>query len=277
MMLNKILNEISASEVKSSPFPHIVIDNLLDNQTMNELHEELSNIKLNDIASPRGEKIVVNGNQQYGSYVINQASLESNEDFKISSELNKNLSSNEFINSLLNKLSGYIENSSDIKISDITKNLEKNIINSEISILPSSYSSKRREIHLDSSEIILVFLYYVRLPNDYSFGGSLNLLNKEDRYLFRSKTRSLIADFLNIYPSDLSVEKTYDYKDNRLVVMASSGYSWHEVSTRRKATTPRINFHGSVGNYLNKYETEFQQNKSLGFPIKNKLKFFFKL
>ena len=80
-----------------------------------------SNIKLNDIASPRGEKIVVNGNQQYGSYVINQASLESNEDFKISSELNKNLSSNEFINSLLNKLSGYIENSSDIKISDITK------------------------------------------------------------------------------------------------------------------------------------------------------------
>ena len=50
MMLNKILNEISASEVKSSPFPHIVIDNLLDYQTMKELHEELSNIKLNDIA-----------------------------------------------------------------------------------------------------------------------------------------------------------------------------------------------------------------------------------
>ena len=143
--------------------------------------------------------------------------------------------------------------------------------------MPSSYSSKRREIHLDSSEIILVFLYYIRLPNDYSFGGSLNLLSKEDRYLFRSKTRSLIADFLNIYPSDLSVEKTYDYRDNRLVVMAASGYSWHEVSTRRKAKTPRINFHGSVGNYSNKNATEYQQNESLGFPLKNKLKYFFKL
>lgn len=276
-MLNKIINEIKSAEVKTSPFPHFVIDDLLDSKIINDLHAELRNENLFQIAIPRGEKIIVSGNQQYGSYVIDQRSLDNNSDYKISSQLNKNLSSFEFISSLLNKLSGFIESSTDIKLSQVINNLEKNIIKSEISLLPSSYSSKRREIHLDSAEIILVFLFYIRLPEDYSFGGSLNLLSKEDRYLFKSKSRSFISDLLNIYPSDLSIEKTYDYKDNRLVVMASSGYSWHEVSTRRKAKTPRINFHGSVGNYVSKISTEYQKNKSLSFPIKNKLKYFFKL
>ena len=88
-----------------------------------------------------------------------------------------------------------------------------------------------------------------------------------------SKIGSLACDLLNIYPSDVSIEKTYDYTDNRLIVICSSGYSWHEVSTRRYAATPRINFHGGLSIYAKDNKlTKHGQNRNLEHPLKNKLK-----
>ena len=273
----KNLNKILESNVTTSPFPHLVIDNFLDTSTVNDLHNEL---RLN-LSKEKSEQVVqeieTDNQKQYGAYALTQKNLESKPNLKVSSEVNSFFKSKEFMQSLVNKLSGFLEGSTGFDKKNILKEIKQDTLNSEIAFLPPSNSAKRREIHLDDTSVILGFLYYVRLPEDYSFGGSLNLLSREERYLFKSKIGTLACDMLNIYPSDLSIEKTYDYTDNRLIVLCASGYSWHEVSTRRCAITPRITFHGALHNSEKNNLTLYAQNKILGNPLKKKLKHLFKL
>jgi hypothetical protein len=273
----KNLNKILESNVTTSPFPHLVIDNFLDTSTVNDLHNEL---RLN-LSKEKSEQVVqeieTDNQKQYGAYALTQKNLESNPNLKVSSEVNSFFKSKEFMQSLVNKLSGFLEGSTGFDKKNILKEIKQDTLNSEIAFLPPSNSAKRREIHLDDTSVILGFLYYVRLPEDYSFGGSLNLLSREERYLFKSKIGTLACDMLNIYPSDLSIEKTYDYTDNRLIVLCASGYSWHEVSTRRCAITPRITFHGALHNSEKNNLSLYAQNKILGNPLKKKLKHLFKL
>jgi len=274
----KNLNKILESKVTTSPFPHLVIDNFLDSSTVNELHNELRFNLSKEKNELKGPEIEADNQKQFGSYVLSQEKLESNSNLKISSKVNSFFKSKEFMESLVNKLSGFLESSTGFDKKNVLKEIKQDTLNSEISFLPPSNAAKRREIHLDDSAVILAFLYYVRLPEDYSFGGSLNLLSREERYLFKSKIGTLACDMLNIYPSDLSIEKTYDYTDNRLVVLCASGYSWHEVSTRRCAVTPRITFHGSLVNgEKDNNLTLYAQNKILGNPLKKKLKYLLKL
>ena len=273
----KNLNKILESNVTTSPFPHLVIDNFLDTSTVNDLHNEL---RLN-LSKEKSEQVVqeieTDNQKQYGAYALTQKNLESNPNLKVSSEVNSFFKSKEFMQSLVNKLSGFLEGSTGFDKKNILKEIKQDTLNSEIAFLPPSNSAKRREIHLDDTSVILGFLYYVRLPEDYSFGGSLNLLSREERYLYKTKIGTLACDMLNIYPSDLSIEKTYDYTDNRLIVLCASGYSWHEVSTRRCAITPRITFHGALHNSEKNNLSLYAQNKILGNPLKKKLKHLFKL
>ena len=269
----KDLQKIDSSKIITSPYPHLVIDNFLDTSIVGKLHDELRFNLSKETAREEGKEIEVKNVKQFGTFALTQKDLDNNAKLKVSSEVNRFFNSPEFIESLVNKLSGFLENCTGFE-RDFILNKTKSIhFDSQISFVPPSIATKRREIHLDSPTNILVFLYYIRLPEDYSFGGSLNLLSKEERYLFKSKIGTLACDMLNIYPSDLSIEKTYDYTDNRLIAICSSGYSWHEVSTRRYAATPRINFHGGLQTYTKDNKlTKHGQNINLGHPLKNKLK-----
>jgi len=269
----KNLQKIDSSKIITSPYPHLVIDNFLDSSTIEKIHDELRFNLSKEEAQEEGKEIQVNNVKQFGAFALDQKDLDNNAKLKISSEVNRFFSSREFMESLTNKLSGFLVNCTGFERDFIVNKTKSTQFNSQVSFVPPSNASKRREIHLDATSNILVFLYYVRLPEDYSFGGSLNLLSKEERYLFKSKIGTLACDMLNIYPSDLSIEKTYDYTDNRLIAICSSGYSWHEVSTRRYATTPRITFHGGlVTDEKDNKLTKHGQNKNLGHPLKNKLK-----
>ena len=276
----KNLQKIDSSKVITSPYPHLVIDNFLDTSTVEKLHDELRFNLSKENANEEGldkdkaeETNEAKNVKQFGAFYLNQKILDNNAKLKVSSEVNRFFNAPEFIESLVNKLSGFLENCTGFE-KDFFINKTKNMrFESRLSFVPPSNASKRREIHLDDSTLILVFLYYIRLPEDYSFGGSLNLLSKEERYLFKSKIGTLACDLLNIYPSDLSIEKTYDYTDNRLIVICSSGYSWHEVSTRRYAATPRISFHGYLETHAKDNKlTKFGHNRNLRHPLKNKLK-----
>ena len=268
------LNKIAKSKIITSPYPHIVIDSFLNESLLNNLHNELRSIDMSsEIVNKNNNEIKTDGQTQYGTRNILQKDLDVNLNLKNSAKVNHFFSSKNFKESIVKKLSGYLKSCSGLEEELILEMLENKSNDSRIAFLPPSDSSKKREIHLDSSKMILVFLYYVRLPEDYSFGGSLNLLSREERYLFKSKINSLVSDLLNIYPSDLNIEKTYDYTDNRLVVMCSHGYSWHEVSTRRYATTARITFHGGIANDgKNNKLTLYGQDESLARPLKKKLK-----
>ena len=273
----KNLQKIDSSKVITSPYPHLAIDNFLDTSTVEKLHDELRFNLSKEKANEEGlvaEEIEVKNVKQFGAFDLTQKFLDNNAKLKVSSEVNRFFNSPEFIESLVNKLSGFLENCTGFEKDFFINKMKSTRFDSRISFVPPSNASKRREIHLDAPTNILVFLYYVRLPEDYSFGGSLNLLSKEERYLFKSKIGTLACDMLNIYPSDLSIEKTYDYADNRLIVICSSGYSWHEVSTRRYAATPRINFHGGLQTYAKDNKlTKHGKNRNLERPLKNKLKY----
>ena len=271
------LKKIKDSKILTSPFPHLVVDNFLDKEIVNELHNEfrenLNNEKLLKNAN-KSEAVTKHNVKQFGAIDLDEKILKETPKFKKSLTVNSFFNSQDFMNSIINKLSGYLSNSSGLSQNYFSQQSSQLNFNSRLCFVPPSEASKRRESHLDAPNNILIFLYYLRLPEDYSFGGSLNLLSKEERYLFKSRSKTFLSDLLNIYPSDLNIEKTYDYIDNRLVVMCSSGYSWHEVSTRRYAETPRINFHGGLQTNENNNEfTRFYNNKSLGHPLKSKLKY----
>ena len=270
------LNKINKANILTSPYPHLVVDNFLDKEIVDGLHKEFreSLYKAKFTNKENSNEINVNNVKQFGAIELDHSSLGVNSGLKNSFLVNSFFRSEDFVKTTLNKLSGYLSNSSGLKRDYFSQGISNLNFNSRLAFVPPSEATKRREIHLDAPNNILIFLYYLRLPEDYSFGGSLNLLSKEDRYLFKSKIGTFLSDMLNVYPSDLNVEKTYDYVDNRLVVLCSSGFSWHEVSTRRYAETPRINFHGGLQTNEDKNEyTRFHNNKSLANPLKNKLKY----
>lgn len=275
-MINSI-NKVKNSKIYTSPFPHLAISDFLDKDIVNNLHKELKDNLYAEKTQKSGNEIVKESTQQFGSYSIKHKELVDNPKMQISAKVNKFFNSPEFMTATVEKLYGYIKTATNFDKNYVLEKIKNNSFSSELGFVPpSTLSVKRREVHLDAPEVILGFLYYVRLPEDYSMGGSLNLLQKEERYLFKSKFKSLISDFLNIYPSDLSIEKTYDYEDNRLIVMCASGYSWHEVTTRRFANTPRITFHGSLINSgEDKKFTNYDLNPNLVNPLKNKLKHIF--
>ena len=271
------LQKIDVANIFTSPFPHLVIDNFLEQNAIEKLHNELRNnlsVEKAKVAGFTSQEVQKNNTRQFGAFDLTQSFLDNNiSTLKFTSEVNKFFSSPEFMGSLVKKLSGFMENSTGFKKDYFIHNKKNLNYDSRLAFLPPSEATKRREIHLDAPNTILVFLYYVRLPEDHSFGGSLNLLNREERYLFKSKLKTILSDMLNIYPSDLNIEKTYDYLDNRLVVMCASGYSWHEVSTRRYATTPRISFHGGLRSQPQNNElTRYGKNLDFSNPLKSKIK-----
>jgi hypothetical protein len=274
------LEKIKNAKVITSPFPHLVIDNFLREETVQNLHNELRDNLSKEKINKAGiftKELEKNSVKQFGAFDLNHEFLKNNESLKLSSRVNEFFGSFEFTDSLIKKLSGFLENSSGLEKKYFEKNRNNFNNDSRLAFVPPSDATKRREIHLDAPNTIIVFLYYIRLPEDYSFGGSLNLLSKEERYLFKSKLQTFFSDMLNVYPSDLNIEKTYDYLDNRLVVMCASGYSWHEVSTRRYATTPRINFHGGLRINQNTELTKYGKNPNLSSPLKSKVKYLINL
>ena len=234
------ISKINNSEVCVDPYPHIKIDDFFDKDYFSKIVSELRNLSvINNMNLVDREKYDVDDilNVIKGDQLRQKAPL--------SFEMNKFLSSHDFFDAITKKIGHYASSSLDVDQSAIEKSVKQKQFGSSINAIMPGKSVKRRGIHLDDVTVGINFLLYVRFEDDFSSGGSLQLLSQEDRLSITSG-KMFLGQLLHIYPTDMMTIKSYEYKNNRLFVSSNSQYSLHEVSTRRHAKLPRISFQGAL-------------------------------
>ena len=240
-MINKAVERINQSTVCVDPYPHFVIDNFFDQTFFSNIVSELRNLPLlQNIESLANEK-------KYDvSEILNVIKGEQLQTHApLSYEMVKFLSSKDFFGAISKKIEPYAAASLQIDRQAIRNAVTNGNFGSEINAIMPGKAVKRRGVHLDSGDVGINFLLYVRFEDDYSSGGSLQLLSQEDRLSITSG-KMFLGQLLHIYPTDMMPLKSYEYMNNRLFVSSNSTHSLHEVSTRRNATLPRISFQGGL-------------------------------
>lgn len=240
-LIKNALAKIDSAEVCVDPYPHILIDRFIDDDFFSQVVSELRNLP---------EIIKIDSLEDEEKYDVGEIlSVISGPQMRHSApqayKLNKFLSSNDFFQAIASKMAPYAAASLQVDTSEISKSVKKQKYGSVINAIMPGKAVKRRSIHLDDKTVGLNFLLYVRFKDDFSSGGSLQLLSQEDRLSITSR-KMFLGQLLHIYPTDMMPIKSYEYKNNRLFVSSNSQHSLHEVSTRRHARLPRISFQGSL-------------------------------
>ena len=102
------LEKIKNAKVITSPFPHLVIDNFLREETVQNLHNELRDNLSKEKINKAGiftKEVEKNSVKQFGAFDLNHEFLKNNESLKLSSRVNEFFGSFEFTDSLIKKLS----------------------------------------------------------------------------------------------------------------------------------------------------------------------------
>lgn len=240
------IDKIQKSRILLSPFAHVVVDDFLPTEAITNVHDELSmalsnSSSLGSIVKPSQYKdrtMVQQDVRLYPESLQNMklGVLESVVDFLGSGELGEAIRA---------RFEPYLKHHALMTDEQIAELGKFGLNDSSFVINQPALKSKRREIHLDSSQTALVCLLYVRLNDDWSSGGSLYLYSHEDRWSQHSFIGGFLKNLFGILPADLTVEKVVDYRDNRLVMFVENPSAYHEVSTRRYAKTPRMCFHSN--------------------------------
>ena len=239
-LIDNAIVKINQSDISVDPYPHFKIDNFFDEQYFSKMVFELKNL-------PLIKKIKNLDDTRYKANdietIINDNDLKKNA--PLAYEFNKFLSSKQFFSVIAEKIKPYAAAALQVNKSDISKSIKDEKYESSIHAIMPGKSVKRRGVHLDDITSAITFLLYVKFDDDYSSGGSIQLLSQEDRLSITSG-KMFIGQLLHIYPTDMIPIKSYEYKNNTLFVQSNSQYSLHEVSTRRNAKFPRISFQGSL-------------------------------
>ena len=98
-----------------------------------------------------------------------------------------------------------------------------------------------RDEHVDAPATIMTYLFYIRLPDDFSSGGSLNILSVDDTpWNWKKKIRHKLTGM------HYKLAKTVEYKTNTLVAFLNTEMSYHSVSVRRNNIVSRIALQGGI-------------------------------
>ena len=243
------IDNIYNSQICVDPYPHFKVDNFLDEDFFSKVVTELRNLK-----EVKNIKMLKNDKYHVGDILTDIKDKELADTAPFTLELKKFLSSSKFFTAIANKIKPYAASSLQVDQLEISKSLDKKLFDSSINAIMPGKAVKRRGVHLDHPSVGIAFLLYVRFDDDYSSGGSLQLLSQENRLSITSG-KMFIGQMLHVYPTDMTVIKSYEYMNNRLVVFSNSQHLLHEVSTRRHATLPRISFQGSLSVKNAKIET----------------------
>ena len=225
-----VLQNAKPSMVQSYPFPHIVIENALPLETSAELTSSFpkelfdinSNNKRLDLSAPQ-----IIDNHQISDIWRKFINYHTSQNFFL-----------EFLSIFSNAFS-----ESDLKnyknlsvgtrgISSI--NNSRALLDAQISInTPVKELSSVRLAHADNTNKLFSGLYYLKQPEDKTFGGNLQLLEWNKNYNHDQK--------LNFYKEGIdqkhfSVFKEVEYKNNTAVLFLNSIDAIHLV-TEREATS----------------------------------------
>ena len=261
-----VLRKANTLDIKTKPFPHIVIKNALPqeladslelsfpitcfDQTQNNQRKSISfsDAKKNENISREWKEFL----EFHGSKVFLSEFIEL---FK------GHLIANQELRRLASKSEPIVgrRNEETLGKSDV-------LMEAQISInTPVKTKGSVVGIHVDNSNKLFAGLLYLRKPEDDSVGGNLNLYSWKEKYSERKKLKlyyeSLGSKGSESLKKHVSLEKEIEYGSNVLVLFPNSIDALHAVTPRGETVHPRV-FVNCLGVLpFNVYQRPFLNNK----------------
>ena len=241
-------------------FPYIIINDALDEDLYNKLSKEYPT--LNEIIKSENKE-----KDRSNNYRVNMNSIYIENNDLISDtwkEFIKYHISNEFWLEILElfkdeilKLHPNIEEKIGCKLEDLnthmrySKKTEEKEMEMECQIsmnTPVKKTCSVRKTHVDFPDKLYVGLFYMRLDDDDSKGGDLEIHKVIDIDNF-NKLKKNKRQFKNVPPELVKKVNTIKYKKNSLVFFINCKHAVHAVSPRHPTKFNRrfVNFVGGLG------------------------------
>tara|TARA_B100001287_G_scaffold227325_1_gene197233 strand:+ start:1492 stop:2307 length:816 start_codon:yes stop_codon:yes gene_type:complete len=228
-----ILNKFQKSDLKISPFPHIVLKDALNKDIASTLTKEF----------PLHEFDLSGNNlrRDIPSYKVANALKISN----LWRDFIKYHSSRQFYIEVLNAFKEALSEKDFKKYNDYQTGLRgfnshkrnKVLMDAQISInTPVEKLSSVRKAHLDNTNKFFSGLFYLRLPNDDSRGGNLQLCKWREEYTLSKKIK-LYRE--SLHQNHYEVFDELKYENNLAVLFLNSIESLHSVTPRYETSYPR--------------------------------------
>lgn len=228
-----ILRKADSSLVSDYPFPHIIVKNAIPDYLA---HSLTSNFPIDLFDHDKN-----NTRFDYSAFDVTQ-------DKSLASHWREFIdyhSSESFFKEVLEVFKNHISrddyekyrNMKSTKRGSEIHEEDKMYLDAQISInSPVTKTSSVRKIHVDNSNKLFSGLFYLRLPEDDSVGGNLELFKWKDGYSLRKKIK-IYQEGLN--PKFCNLVKEVEYGNNVGIVFLNSINSLHGVSERQKTNHPR--------------------------------------
>lgn len=255
---NSLINNIKSEDIKAEPFPHIIINNVLDKKYYDTLDREFPEDKL----FTKNKKYLEN--YRYNIFNYNYDSI---------SDLWKQFIDYHSSEYFCNKLVDLFHQNIIHHYPDFIKEYEKKnytlgnsqkdfkekkidmCISSDIAINTplSKQINTVRSPHLDNSKKILTGLFYMRHKKDNSKGGDLEIFKFKNKFKKKYFGNSVPYKFVDVV-------ETIPYKENTMIIFLNSPDSIHGVTNRKPTDFSRrfIYFSLSKQNFA-AYDTSSNQ------------------
>lgn len=254
-----ILNDLEKTQIYSTPFPHIIIQDALPKVLADQLTLEFP-IELFDMSDNNKRKD------------ISSKAVQANEEISsIWREFIHYHSSAHFFNEILSvfkpffsdyEFNYYSEFSSGIRGQDRHKD-KQILLDAQISInTPVHKTSSVRKVHVDNTNKLFSGLYYLRRPNDDSSGGDLEILKWNASYSEKEKLKFYKEGACSKHFTTL---KQIKYDNNVAVIFLNSLNALHLVTPRQPTIHPRcfVNLVGELNEDIFKKYGYFQEKMML--------------
>lgn len=239
-----ITDRVRTGDLSSTPFPHFVVNDVLEDGLCRRLIEEMPSVEKITKGQPVGSNLRFNytaaniSQDPAISHVwrefVRQHTLQAFLDQVISVFKQHIINEHVQLAEKLDKLRAGVRYLDDYDSADVLLDVQIGINT------PVTKPCSVRGPHLDDPRKLFAGLLYLRLEDDDSTGGDLQLYSPLNDYTLDNEC--------SLLPELARVEKTVEYQRNSLLLFLNTARSFHGVTPRSVTPFPRlfINFVGEM-------------------------------
>lgn len=249
--MEHVASKLTLSNVRTDPFPHIVLDKVFDDETYDTFVKNLPSLDcFQPYFSPKDLKASNRGLRVWAKKLEQDARIH-----RIYQDFFRVHSSASFYDAVLRLFDGHIRQ----LCPQVFEMGEKRDTRAffYFNTPTSSQPKPVRRPHLDVPEQLFLLLVYLRHPDDRSTGADLELYRYKDRFTgFYRGSRE--GDPATIRGRQVERRATIPYRGNNGIIMLNSIDALHGVTPRSK--TPFLRYGLSVGV---KFDTPLYDHRSV--------------
>lgn len=221
-----------AEGLSTDPYPHVVLENYADPALVAQAREELAVFEAK-IRQPQ---------MADGGFCYRTDTDEIMRGMEATAALEAHFGSAAFFDEMIETLAPFAEGRLAISLEEIrslASDAKKRTHTIKFSGTGDEYVV--RVAHVDAPCVIMTYLFYVRLPNDFSTGGHLRVQQRNPRPAsLKGRLRQRLLG------QQLSLIKSVECRTNTFFAFLNGADSFHEVSPRRNSRVSRVAFQGGL-------------------------------